>query len=305
MSESHHHHHHHNHQTVSRLQFAFFLNLAFSLLEIFGAVWTNSVSILADALHDLGDSLALLLAWLMQKISGRSRDEMFSYGYHRFSMLAALVNSTILIVGGLIVLFLAVRRLLNPEPVYAEGMIVFAVLGVAVNGIAAYRLHRHGNLNEQIVFWHLMEDALGWVAVLVGAFAIKVWQWEWLDPVMSIGITLFILWNVSHRFLEALQVVLQAVPKNTSLQKISETLRAINDVTDIHHVHLWSLDGHIHVCTAHLVVADQTASIRVAEIKREAKERLRSHHVEWVTIEIEFTSESCTSGTDLIWHKGP
>lgn len=166
-NHNHNHSHSHSHQIVGDLKLAFFLNLSFAILEIFGGLWTNSLAVVSDAVHDLGDSIALGLAWYLEKYSHKRGNVFFSYGYRRFSSLAALINILILFLGSLYVIFQAIPRLLHPEATNAQGMIVLAIIGIAVNGIAMLRLLKTSSLNGKVVAWHLLEDALGWVAVLI------------------------------------------------------------------------------------------------------------------------------------------
>ena len=170
------------------------------------------MAILADALHDLGDSVSLGLAWYLEKIAGKKRDATFSYGYKRFSLLAAFINGLILISGSVVILFQAVPRLFNPQNPDTGGMIVLAVLGVLFNGIAAWRLQRGSSLNEKIIFWHLWEDIFGWIAVLIGAVIMHFTYIPVLDPLLSVGFTLFILYQVVRNILNVSGIFMQGIP---------------------------------------------------------------------------------------------
>ena len=204
---SHHHHHHHN-QSGKNLKIAFFLNLGFTILEFFGGIYVNSVAIMSDAVHDLGDSLSLGTAWYLDKKSHKEADDKYSFGYKRFSLLGALINSIVLIGGSIYVISEAIGRLFEPQPSDAQGMIVFAIIGVLVNGYAAWKLSSGNSLNEKTVSWHLMEDVLGWVAVLIVAIVLNFTDNQYLDPALSILITLYILYNVVLRLKETLYIFL-------------------------------------------------------------------------------------------------
>jgi cobalt-zinc-cadmium efflux system protein len=193
--------HDHSHEhSGTRIRWAFFLNLAFTVIEFIGGWLTNSTAIMADAVHDLGDSLSIGLAWYLDTISKKKADKEFSYGYRRFSLLGAMINGSILIVGSLWVLSVAIPRLFAPEMPEATGMVYLAVLGVVVNGYAAFKLSRGKSLNERVLNWHLLEDVLGWLAVLIVAVVLLFVEWPILDPLLSIGFTLFILYNVTKSF---------------------------------------------------------------------------------------------------------
>ena len=156
----------------ARIGWAFFLNVGFTIVEFIGGWLTNSTAIMADAVHDLGDSLSIGLAWLLNKISARPSNNIYSYGYERFSLLGALINGVVLVSGSIWVLSEAIPRLSNPEIPDAQGMILLAIFGVVVNGFAAYKLSQGKSLNERILNWHLLEDVLGWIAVLIVAIVL-------------------------------------------------------------------------------------------------------------------------------------
>ena len=170
--------HPHSHNSSTGLRLAFVLNTGFAILEIAGGLWTNSVAILSDAVHDLGDSLALGAAWFLDKYSQKGSDRRFSYGYLRFSLLGAWTNTLVLVSGSIFVLSEAIPRLFQPQSPNATGMFFFALFGVAVNGLAAWRLHGRGSLNTKVAAWHLIEDVLGWVAVLLVSVTLM-----FVDPV--------------------------------------------------------------------------------------------------------------------------
>jgi cobalt-zinc-cadmium efflux system protein len=230
--------HDHAHEAHGDLRTAFLLNLSFTLLEVVGGVLTNSVAIVSDALHDLGDSISLGLAWYLQRVSARSSDVRYSYGYRRFSLLGALINAIILIAGSLFVLSEAIPRLTDPQPFEAAGMIVFALFGVGVNGFAAYRLRGSGSANVQVVGLHLLEDVLGWIAVLIVGLVSLFADLPILDPILSILITGYMLVKVVGRLRHSVRVFLQAVPEGVDMGAIEQRLLAIPGVKSTHHAHL-------------------------------------------------------------------
>ncbi len=293
----HHHHHHHDHsyhETEGSIKSAFFLNLTFTIIEIIGGIFTNSIAILSDAIHDLGDTIAIGSAWIFEKVSYKERDRKFSYGYRRFSPFAALINLIILLSGSLYIISQSIPRLLNPETVDSQGMIIFAILGVIFNGLAVLKLVGNKNsANMQTVMLHLMEDVLGWIAVLVGAILIHYTGYLILDPILSLGIAFYILFNAIKNFKNILPIFLQAVPKNINQQEIEKELKEINGVTEIHDLHSWSLDGEYNIVTVHLVISDDTKVDEIIRIKDEAREILTHEGQEHYTIEIEFESEIC------------
>ncbi|MCJ7568808.1 MAG: cation diffusion facilitator family transporter [Anaerolineales bacterium] len=275
------------------LRTAFFLNLAFTLLEVIGGFLTNSVAILSDAVHDLGDTLSLGLAWKLDRVAQRSRDQQFSYGYRRFSLLGAIISTVVLILGSMIILIEAIPRLFTPESANAQGMILFALLGVVVNGIAALRLRGEKSLNARAIAWHLIEDVLGWVAVLVVSIVLLFTDFYILDPLLSIFITIYILYNVLKNLKQTLAVFLQAVPENVDVASIDERLNEIEHVCSTHHTHVWSLDGEHHVLTSHIVVDEDVSKEQVVCIRKDILELVRELAFAHSTIEIEFGDDDC------------
>jgi cobalt-zinc-cadmium efflux system protein len=293
----HHHHHHHDHSykdSEGSIKIAFFLNLSFTIIEIIGGLYTNSIAILSDAIHDLGDTVAIGSAWIFEKISYKERDRKFSYGYRRFSPFAALINLVILFAGSIFIISEAIPRLLNPENIDSSGMIIFAILGVVFNGIAVLKLMGNKNsANMRTVMLHLMEDVLGWIAVLIGAIVIHFSGWLILDPILSLGIAAYILINAIKNFKNILPIFLQAVPKDTDQNEIELELKNIEGVKEIHDLHSWSLDGEYNIVTVHLVIPDNISIDEIIRIKDDARKILTKEGQEHYTIEIEFESEIC------------
>lgn len=297
MAHNHHHHSHHHghgHESASqRIGWAFFLNLGFTIIEFIGGILTNSTAILADAVHDLGDSIAIGSAWVLNKLSGRDPTQSYTYGYQRLSLVGALINALILIVGSVWILTLAIPRLWQPEMPHAEGMLVLAILGVAVNGYAAYKLSRGKTMNERVLNWHLLEDVLGWVAVLIVALVLMVVDWPILDPLLSIAFTLFILLNVVKSLWQTIKLFVQAAPNEVLTKQVHAALGGLTAVAEVHHLHLWSLDGERHVCTAHLLLEGDYSTAELRQLKQQVAELLEPFQLAHTTIEFEFPEELC------------
>ncbi|MBR9919367.1 MAG: cation transporter [Bacteroidetes bacterium] len=290
---AHNHDHQHHHHSGDNLRLAFFLNLGFTILEIFGGLYTNSVAILSDAIHDLGDSLSLGSAWYLDRKSRQQADKKFSFGYQRFSLLGALINSLVLIGGSIYVITEAVGRLMDPEPSDAGGMVVFAIIGITVNGYAAWKLSGGKSLNEKVVSWHLLEDVLGWVAVLIVAVILYFTDLYYLDPALSLLITAYILWNVLRRLKETLYIFLQGIPDDINLQQIEEKLLQVQHVHSLHHTHVWSLEGEHHVFTTHVKLKEIAKFEQLLEAKKNIKSILREYPFKHYTIETELDAETC------------
>ena len=275
------------------MKVAFFLNLGFTILEIIGGLYVNSVAILSDAVHDLGDSLSLGTSWYLNHKSKRGATEKFSFGYTRFSLLGALINSLVLIGGSVYVITEAVGRILEPEHSDAQGMIIFAIVGVLVNGYAAWKLSGGKSLNERVVSWHLLEDVLGWVAVLIVAIVLQFKDIHYLDPALSLLITAYVLWNVIGRLKETLFIFLQGVPDDINLSEIEAKLLNIELVDSLHHTHIWSLDGEHHVLSSHLKLKHIDNFGQILAVKEAAKAVLQSYPFSHHTLETELDTETC------------
>jgi len=290
VGEYHHHHHHHHMSSSENIGFAFVLNFLFTLIEIAGAVWTGSVAIMADAIHDLGDSFALAAAFFLEKLAQRGSNKFFSYGYRRLSLLSALITAFALVVGAIFIMVHAIPRLLEPQQPKAEGMFVLAILGVAINGYAAWRLVRGETMNERVLSWHLLEDLFGWVVILVSSVVMMFADIPILDPILSIFFVMFIMFGVMRSLFSTFKLFLQAAPDKISALKVHETLAAVDGVLDSHDIHIWSLDGAHHVLTCHVVVADNYSVIDVEALKTRVRNALHPLGEFHMTLEIESAS---------------
>ena len=286
-------HHDHHHHSSDNIKVAFFLNFAFTILEIIGGLYVNSIAIISDAIHDLGDTISLGTSWYLEEKSHKKSNKKFSFGYKRFSLLGALINSVILIIGSLYVINEAVGRILEPEHTDAMGMIFFAVIGVLVNGYAAWKLSGGKTMNQKVASWHLVEDVLGWVAVLVVAIILNFKDIHYLDPALSLLITAYILWNVIIRLKQTLFIFLQGVPEELDINEIESKILNIDFVNSIHHMHIWSLEGEHNVFTAHIKIDDNSNLNNFKKVKSDVKDILKEYKFEHYTVEVEFNEENC------------
>ncbi|MCD4845849.1 MAG: cation diffusion facilitator family transporter [Methanosarcinales archaeon] len=288
------HNHKHNHNnSVKNIKVAFFLNLFFTIIEFIGGFLTNSVAIMSNALHDLGDSFSLGLAWFLEKFSSRKRTDQFSYGYKRFSLLGAFINGIILFVGSLFILMEAIPRLINPETSNAYGMLLLAIFGIVVNGIAFYKTAKGNTMNEKVISLHLLEDVLGWVAVFIISIVLIFTQISILDPILSILITFYILFGVLRNLKATALLFLQAAPKNLNVKIIDKELKKDSFIHGIHDTHIWSLDGEKHILSTHVIINKNSSKKDIEKIKYKLKQRLKDIGIEHSTLEIEFEDESC------------
>lgn len=286
---AHRHAHKHGHANgTDNITWAFFLNFGFAVIELIGGILTNSVAIISDALHDFADSLALGTAWYFQKKAGSMPTGSFTYGFKRFSLIGAFINAIALVIGSIFIIREAIARLANPEEANAKGMVILAVFGIAVNLAAMLKLRRGASINEKLVSLHLLEDVLGWVAVLVGSVIMVFVHVPVLDPILSLLIAIFILFNVYRNIKPALFIVLQGAPDNISEEEIRQVIFAEPQVSDLHDFRFWTMDGLHHVLSVHVVV-NENLDLKTAEkLKERLKSRLKALHILHATIEIEF-----------------
>ncbi|NQU74773.1 MAG: cation transporter [Planctomycetes bacterium] len=288
-------HHANSHSSEGNLKVAFFLNLGFTIIEIVGGLWTNSIAILTDALHDSGDCASLGLAWYFEKLSRRGRTPRYTYGYTRYRLLGGLITGLVLIAGLAFILWKAIARLMSPEAVNAPGMMILAVIGILVNGAAVLRVKRGSSLTEKVVSWHLLEDTLGWGAVLIGAGVMAIWDVPIIDPILSIGISLFVLWNVGRNLTKVMKVFLQNTPSSFDLQEFEKQVKLFPKVERPHHIHVWSLDGESHVMSLHLQMNSGTSREEIVATKHKVRKALDEEEFEHVTIDVELAGEDCAS----------
>lgn len=287
-------HHHHHHMTpdasTRNIGLAFWINLIFAAIELVGGWWTQSLAVTSDALHDFGDAISLGLGYFLQRKSATGPTENFSYGMRRLSLLSAFISGVVISTGAAFIAIEAIRSFREPRDPHGLGMMSLAILGIAVNGFAAWKLSHGQTQNEKILSWHLIEDLLGWVAVLIGSIFITLYKWNWLDPVMALLISLFVFYNVLRSLYETVTLFLQANPDPDGLRQFRAQVEELPDVYETHDVHFWSLDGVRHVLSLHAVLNDISKAEDVKEKIRELGRSLGDCHV---TIEVESTDEHC------------
>lgn len=283
---------HHHHHSTKNIRAAFFLNLGFAILELVGGLFTNSVAILSDALHDLGDSLTLGASWYFAKLAQKGSDREFSYGYKRFSVLGALISSVVLLMGSIFIISETIPRLLDPVQPDTSGMIILGIVGVAINGFAALKLSHGHSLNERAVYLHLLEDVLGWVATLIGAIVMHYTDYPVIDALLSIGIAIFILINVFSNLKKSFKIILQGTPQDIDIDKIHDAIISTEGVINFHDCHTWTMDGQYHILSVHLVVNNLKMN-ELEKVKEEVKSRLKELGIDHSTVEFEQEGMDC------------
>lgn len=276
-------------KTERNILVAFILNISFSIFELIGGLFTNSVSIMSDAVHDLADAISIGISLILEKISKKKPNEEYTYGYIRYSVFGALITTTILTVGSILVIIGGVNRIINPRIINYDGMIIFAIFGVVINFMAAYFTKEGDSVNQKAVNLHMLEDVLGWVVVLIGSILMKFTDISIIDSIMSICIAIFILINAFKNLKNILDLFLEKTPKNISIKNLKNDLLKIKDVVDVHHVHVWSMDGISNYATMHVVTRSDNQKMLKNKIKKELKKIGIIH----TTVEIECMEEKC------------
>lgn len=276
-------------KTSKNILIAFLLNITFSIFEFIGGIFTNSIAIISDAIHDMGDALSIGLSYFLEKKSTSKPDNKYTYGYARYSVLGAFITTTILTIGSIFVIISAIKRIINPVNINYNGMIIFAIVGVVINFLAAYFTKDGNSINQKSVNLHMLEDVLGWIVVLIGSILMKFTDITLLDSIMSIGVAVFIFINSLNNFKDILNLFLVKTPTNLSIPDLQKHLLIIDGVENIHHIHLWSLDGTTNYATMHI----KTKKKETQELKKAIRQELSHHNITHVTLEIENVNEEC------------
>lgn len=272
---------------------AFALNTLFTMVEAAGAWWTDSAAVMSGAMHDAGDCLVLGAAWYFQHLATRGRDDRYSFGYARFSMLGGWLASLVLCVGSIgMIAFTVLHGGAGHGPA-TQGIMLVAAFGLVMNFLAMWVLREGRSLNERGARLHLIEDVLSWAAVLAGGAIMHFTHWRWIDPVLSIAIALYVLINALRVLREGTSLLMQGKAAGLDGDRIAQVLRALPDVEGVHDLHSWSLDGHYTVLTVHIVTTT-TDPERVRVVKAAARKALDAFGVQHATIEMEHADESCS-----------
>ena len=277
--------HHHHKKAGENLAFVFFINLAFNIVVIAAALATNSMAILADFIHDASDTISIALAWFLEHVAQRDSTDKYSYGYQRFSILGAVIISIFVIIMAFVILSEAIPRLFAPESVDAGGMLVVAIVGIVFKFVSVYRLHKGETYNEKAIFFHQLGDIFEWVAILILSLVLMFWDGaQYLDPFVSIGIALWLIFNLGRNLYKSIEVLLQKTPDYFDVEEFRQSIENIDGVNAIDDFHIWSLDGIDSVMT---LKVDVDFGKDVGEIKKEIYTISKKYHVVDITIELE------------------
>ena len=275
-------------KTEKNILIAFILNLSFAIFEFIGGIFTGSVAIISDAIHDIGDATSIGISFFLEKKSKQRADEQYTYGYMGYSVIGGAITTLILLIGSIAVIFNAISKIISPSEINYNGMIIFAFIGVSVNLAAAIITRKGKSINQKAVNLHMLEDVLGWIVVLIGSIVMRFTDFYIIDPLMSIGVAIFILISSIKNLKEVLELLLCKAPKDINVSELKAHIAEIDGIIDIHHIHVWSADGYNNYATMHIVTNGNHF-----EIKNAVRKELSEHNISHATLELELENENC------------
>lgn len=291
----------HNHNTnqvsLSRLIFTIILNLIITAAQIVGGIISGSLALISDAIHNLSDSVSLILAWLAQVLSNKPSTLKSTFGYKRAEILAAFINSIALIAISAYLIFEAVDRLLHPQPVDAKWMFWLGLLGLLANGISVIILERekNKNINIKAAYLHLLGDALTSLAVIVGAVLIWFFNIVWVDAVVTILIGVYLLMHTWKLLKESVTILMQMTPAEINIPEIENTLSKIDGLKNVHHIHVWNLTDKLLHFECHLNLENDLPVSETNVMCDKVRKILHDEFdIEHVTIQFEYGGEDKT-----------
>ncbi len=281
-------------KTPENIKIAFLLNLAFSIVEAIGGILTNSISIISDSLHNLGDSITIGINYIFEKKSKKLPNKEYSYGYLRYTMLGSLIASFILLVGSVVIIYNVVPRLIKPLSVNYDAMIIFGIFGLLINLYATIKIMRSKEKDKKINT-HMIEDTVIWLFILTGSICIKVFDLVIIDPILSLLIAVYILYQVYKYMKNIYNIFMEKVPKNVKIDEIKKDIENNENVDNVHHIHIWSMDGVNNYMTAHIHLNKVLSEEEIIKTKNDVKNKLKEDKINHITLEVEYFNEKCDS----------
>lgn len=301
-------HSNHNHEKDlkgKKLLLVTLLNLSITIVQVIGGILSNSLSLLSDALHNLGDSSAIFIAFLAGKRSSKQPDKRKTYGYKRVEIIAAFFNGIVLIVLCLSLFIEAYERFIDPKPIKGLVMLIVASFGLLANLISVLVLQKSKdkNLNIKAAYMHLMGDTLSSVAVIVGGIAIWLLNLDWIDPIITVLVGIYIIWHTYSVVKESIDILMQAVPANINIDEIKYKVEELTEIDNIHHIHVWKLDDHQINLEAHINLTNNVKMLDMMQTKEKVENLL--HNVFGIGhITLQMGYNCCNGDNMLIVSKG-
>ncbi len=293
------HEHHHHTPVSSEMNKAFIigiiLNVSFVIIEAVAGFYYHSLSLLSDAGHNLADVGTLLLSLVAFKLVKIKSNQRFTYGYRKTSILAALLNSVILLISIGIIAYEAVFRFIHPQPLAGLSIAFFAGIGILINFSSAILFfeNKDHDLNVKSAYLHLLSDALVSLVIVIGGVVMYYLKWYWLDPFLSLVIVVVILIGTWRLLADSLRLSLDGVPTGISLPEIKEMALKVKGVSDLHHIHIWAMSTTENALTAHLVLLPDVNIDKELSIKKELRHLLEHKNIHHITLEVERHDEEC------------
>lgn len=289
------HSHEHAHIPTNSILLTFLLNSFFTILEFFVGILSNSVTISSNAIHDLGDSIILFFSLILERKSRKGRNNKNTYGYRRFAILGNLINSFILLIGGIYIIDNAINRLMNPEVVNGMMMFYFAILGFIINAIGAYKLFKENNTNNKALFINILSDCISWALIIVSSIAVMQFHIYILDTFFSLFIGLWLIYNGVVEINKMFKILIQSVPDDIDIEQIEKIIVEEEKVLDVHDIHIWTLDGYDYIATFHIVIDSEEVEHLMA-IKETIKMKLENYSINHTTIEVDTVKQASING---------
>ncbi|GBG04242.1 cation diffusion facilitator family transporter [Lactobacillus rodentium] len=266
------------------------LNFIITIAEFLGGIFSGSLALLSDALHNLGDTGAIVLSFFAHLISKKNKDQIKTFGYERAETLAAFTNGVALVIISFFLIIEAIGRFFKPEPIKGNIMLVVAIIGLIANIISMAAMHNDSkdNLNVKSTFIHMLSDALSSIVVVIGAIFIKIWHWEWLDPTLTILVSIFILYEAFKIIKNAADVLMESNP-SIDLDQVKEIMLTVPEITNVHHVHLWKYSDQLTMLDAHVNVQSNLETAELETIYNKLEQKLSSLGINHITLQAECT----------------
>ncbi len=285
-------HEHNNNKSTKNIKITFYLNFAFALIECIVAIFSNSIALFSNSIHDFGDSVILFSTLKLEKISSKGRDKDYTYGYRRFTLIGAILNLFILLVGSIIIIYGVVKRLNNPQEIKENIILFFAIIGIFINIIGVYKVSKDKSIVSKSLKKNLLMDVLSWTILLIGAILINLTGFYFIDSLLSLILAFSMIIAVIKDSKEVFATLMQKVPDDIDIEKIKNFILSNDDVLDVHDLHIWSLDGDDYIATFHIVVADNLVDTKIMYIKEYIKNELEKYKINHTTIEVDTKTQA-------------
>jgi len=287
------HHHHHTITSGKNLILPIILNIGITVAQIIGGLISGSMALLSDAAHNFSDVLSLIFSYIAAKLMGRDRTLKETFGYKRAGIFAAFINAATLMIIATVLIREAIERLLNPRPIEGEIVIYLAALGILFNGVSALLVKKgaEADINMRSAYLHLFTDMLTSIGVLIGGFAIKYLGWYWVDGVLTITISIYLIYSSWEIFYASVRIFMQFTPSQINIENIANEITVIKGVKNIHHVHAWKLDDHEMMFEAHLDLEEDCLISHFEIILANVETILEKHDIHHFNIQPEWVRD--------------